>query len=209
MRSPVVELLAALHDALEPIAPGWYLFGAQAALLYGAARLTADVDITVDAGAHSAAELIAVLHNAGFTLRVADADQFVARTRVIPLVHAASGIPVDVVLAGAGLEERFLQRAQVREIEGVRVRVASAEDIVVMKVLAGRAKDLDDVRAILGAHPTDFDRDLVRNTLKELEQALGRSDLATVFERVGRRRGRATERWRPLRRAKRRGRDRR
>ena len=190
MLSPIVELLAALRDALEPITPRWYLFGAQAALLHGAARLTADVDVTVDAGTHAAAELIAALQHAGFTLRVADAEQFIARTRVIPLAHRASGIPVDVILAGTGLEELFLQRAQVREVEGVSVRVASAEDIVVMKVLAARAKDLDDVRAILSAHPTDLDLALIRNTLKELEQALDRSDLVTAFERARRQRRR-------------------
>lgn len=189
MPSPVVELLAALRDALEPITPRWYLFGAQAALLHGAARLTADVDVTVDAGARTA-ELIAALQHAGFTLRVADAETFIARTRVIPLEHAVSGIPVDVILAGTGLEDRFLQRAQVRDIEGVSVRVASAEDVVVMKVLAGRAKDLEDVRAILSAHPTDLDLALIRSTLQELEQALHRSDLVTAFERARKRRRR-------------------
>jgi hypothetical protein len=38
MPSRVVELLAALRAALEPITPRWHLFGAQAALLHGAAR---------------------------------------------------------------------------------------------------------------------------------------------------------------------------
>ena len=187
MPSPVVELLVALRDALEPIAPRWYLFGAQAALLYGAARLTADVDVTVDAGDRAPRELIAVLQRAGFTLRVADPELFIARTRVIPLVHGTSGIPVDVILAGAGLEQLFLQRAQVREIEGVSIRVASAEDVVVMKVLAGRSKDLDDVRAILNARGADLDLVLVRRTLRELEQALERSDLVSTFERTRRR----------------------
>lgn len=190
MPSPVGELLAVLRAALEPITPRWYLFGAQAALLHGAARLTADVDVTVDPGDHTAAALVAALQDAGFTSRVTDAVKFAVRTRVIPVVHVASGIPVDVILAGSGLEELFLQRAEVREIEGVEVRVASAEDVVVMKVLAGRAKDLDDVRAILSAHPTDLDFALIRRTLKELEQALGRSDLVTVLDRARRRRRR-------------------
>jgi hypothetical protein len=59
-----------------------------------------------------------------------------------------------------------------------------------MKVLAGRAKDLEDVRAILSAHPTDLDLALIRSTLQELEQALHRSDLVTAFERARKRRRR-------------------
>jgi hypothetical protein len=39
-------LLADLTAALDSARVPWFLFGAQAAILYGAARLTADVDVT-------------------------------------------------------------------------------------------------------------------------------------------------------------------
>jgi hypothetical protein len=54
-----------------------------------------------------------------------------------------SGMGVDLVLAGPGPEELFFERAEDRVIEGVRIRVASAEDVVTMKLLAGRPKDVD------------------------------------------------------------------
>jgi hypothetical protein len=47
MSSPVADLLRDLSRAFAEFGVPWYLFGAQAALLYGAARLTADVDVTV------------------------------------------------------------------------------------------------------------------------------------------------------------------
>jgi hypothetical protein len=47
MRSPVAELLADLAAGLERHGIAWYLFGARAAILYGVARLTADVDVTI------------------------------------------------------------------------------------------------------------------------------------------------------------------
>jgi hypothetical protein len=47
MSSPVAELLADLAAAFDQRRVDWYLFGAQAAILHGAARLTADVDVTV------------------------------------------------------------------------------------------------------------------------------------------------------------------
>ena len=40
---------------------------------------------------------------AGFALRLDDPD-FVRRTRVMPFVHVATAMPLDVVLAGSGLE---------------------------------------------------------------------------------------------------------
>ena len=48
--SPFVALLADFQRACTELELGWYLFGAQAALLYGSPRLTADADFTVQLG---------------------------------------------------------------------------------------------------------------------------------------------------------------
>ena len=50
---PLAELLTDLGRALARLGVRWYLFGAQAAILYGVARLTADVDVTVDLASRS------------------------------------------------------------------------------------------------------------------------------------------------------------
>lgn len=183
MRSPLAEALAALAGALRRLDARWYLFGAQAALLYGSARLTADLDVTVHFGTRETADLVRALEKAGFRLRVRDVDRFVATTRVLPMLHGRSGMPVDVVLAGPGLEQLFLKRRRRRMIDGVAVSVASAEDIVVMKVLAGRGKDEDDVAAILAARPK-LDLAQVRRTLEALERALDQTDLRPRFEQL-------------------------
>lgn len=182
MRSHVAELLADLASCLDRLGISWYLFGARAAILHGVARLTADVDVTVRLpDATSSQSLIAALEPHGFRARVSDPD-FVARTRVLPFVHLPTSLPLDIVLAGPGLEERFFARVVVRTIDGVRVPVASPEDIIVMKVLAGRAKDVDDVVAIAASHGDALDVSYVRQMLSDLEAALSQSDLAPVFE---------------------------
>jgi len=189
MPSPLGELLGALAHVFERLGLRWYLFGAQAAIVHGAARLTGDVDATVDLGGLTTAALVAALQETGFARRAADVDGFVERTRVVPLVHVGSAMPVDIVLAGPGLEELFLQRAREHIVEGVAIPVACAEDIVAMKILAGRPKDLDDVVAILaaryGAAGDDAIRiEVIRDTLRLLEQALAQSDLIPAFEQA-------------------------
>ena len=181
--SPVAELLADLRRALDALAVPWYLFGAQAAILHGAARLTADVDVTVDLGSRPTTALVSALTEAGFVLRDADAA-FVETTRVLPLVHTRTRMPTDVVLAGPGLEALFFARVEERSIGDVTVPVASAEDIVTMKVLAGRAKDLDDAVAVLRARGATLDLGRTRETLRLLEAALDRRDLVSELERV-------------------------
>ena len=183
MSSPVVDLLDALGNAFSRLGLRWYLFGAQAALLHGAARLTADVDVTVDAGDTSVDAVVAALAACGILPRVSDPVAFAERTRVIPMSDSRSGMAVDLVLAGPGPEELFFERAEDRVIEGVRIRVASAEDVVTMKLLAGRPKDVDDAVAILAAQEA-LDVGLVRETLRVLEQALARDDLLPELERA-------------------------
>jgi len=181
MPSADAEVYDALRRAFEGLSVRWYLFGAQAAIVHGAARFTEDVDVTVDLGSRSTRALVDALRIQDFQLRVTD-DSFVEQTRVLPLLHMPTSIPVDVVLAGPGIEDLFFEGATPTDIEGVLVPVARAEDLVVMKILAGRPKDLEDVAAILSARGNDFDQQRSRHLLELLEQALGQSDLLSQFD---------------------------
>jgi hypothetical protein len=177
----VPELLADLANALSGCYD-WFLFGAQAVQVWGIPRLSADVDVTVRLGSLTVQELVSTLQRAGFVLRVSDDDDFVARTRVLPFVHRPSRIPVDVVLAGPGPEDEFLARARPIEVAGVTVPVISPEDLIVTKILAGRPKDLEDVRGILRSRGSHLDLGRVREVLALLEEALGQSDLVPLLD---------------------------
>lgn len=184
--SPPPELhrvFAALARVLTANGVRWYLFGAQAVLVYGRPRLTADIDITLDLAPEAAAGLLTRLQAEGFDVRVKDVQGFLARTRVLPLVHASSGIPVDAVLAGAGIEREFLAAARTVEIGGLALPVIAPEDLVASKILAGRPKDLDDARSVLAQQGDSLDLDRIRRWLSLLEQALDRSDLLPELER--------------------------
>ena len=132
--SGLAETLKSLAASFGELEVRWYVFGAQAAILHGVARATADIDVTVNLAEQPTALLANSLRAHGFALRVSD-DAFVAQTRVLPVTHS-SGVPVDVVLAGPGLEELLFERLVHRLVGGVKVPVPSAEDIIVMKVLA-------------------------------------------------------------------------
>ena len=179
---PVADLLADLARGLGALGVRWFLFGAQAAILHGSARLSADVDVTLDLGTRSSRTLVDALTREGFELRVADAQGFVKATSVIPLLHVSSRMPLDVVLAGPGLEEQFFARATERRIGDAVVPVVSAEDLIAMKILAGRPRDMDDVASIVRVR-RDLDVEAIRQILRLLERALDRADLVPELER--------------------------
>jgi Nucleotidyl transferase of unknown function (DUF2204) len=180
-RSPVADLLARLSTAFERRGDRWFLFGAQAVAAYGVPRVTADVDVTVVLGDGQPRALALALGEAGMRLRVADVDGFAERTSVLPFIDDSSGLAVDVVLARSGLELECLERAVPIEMEGVTIPVITAEDLVILKVLAGRPKDREDVRALLRREARPFDFDRVERVLGLLEEALGQSDLLPAF----------------------------
>jgi len=98
------------------------------------------------------------------------------------VVHEPTQMPVDLVLAGPGIEEMFFERVAQVDIEGRRIPVACAEDIVTMKILSARPKDLEDATAIVMAQADHFEEQRVRHLLGLLEQALDQSDLLPAFE---------------------------
>ncbi|MCA9574114.1 MAG: DUF6036 family nucleotidyltransferase [Polyangiales bacterium] len=184
MSSDAERVLADLIGVLRPLGVRWYLFGAQAALLRGSRRLTADVDVTVFLGRTGQTQLLSALESGGFQLRVPDADDFAARTRVLPVTHRATHMPVDVVLGGPGIEEHFLSRVDVLLLGEVEVPTPCAEDLVVMKLLAGRGQDLEDAKALV---KTGADLGEIRSMIEAIAEGLGEDDVLASFDELRRR----------------------
>jgi hypothetical protein len=177
------ELLSDLSRVLERLGVPWYVFGAQAALIWGRPRMTADVDVTVRLDRENTPEaLVDALHAGGFRMRFGSGRDFVRQTRVLPLVHPATDLALDIVLAGPGLEDLFLSRAVNVAIGGAAVPVIGPEDLVATKILAGRSKDIEDIRGVLAERGDRLDLEMIRATLRSLEEALGQSDLLPVLE---------------------------
>jgi len=180
-RGAVNEVLRNFAAAMQEQRLRWYLFGAQAAIIWGSPRLSADVDVTADIEASALDDSIHTLDRHGFDLVASDPD-FMERTPVLPFLHRASRIPLDVVLAGPGLEDEFLQRAISTDVNGTLIPVISPEDLIVTKILAGRPKDIEDIRGVLHERRASLDLERIRAVLALLERALGQSDLSPVFE---------------------------
>ena len=180
MQPAAVDLLKALSVVLDRWGR-WYVFGAQAVVAYGVPRFSADVDVTVQLSPDEPERFVRDMEAGGFMLRVDD-PEFVQRTRVMPFVHVATGMPLDVVLAGSGLEDEFLNRATTTNIGGASVPLIDIADLIIAKILAGRPKDIDDARNLWRSRGAGVDRRRIRRLLRLLEEALGQNDLVPSFE---------------------------
>lgn len=177
-----LELLTSLSKVLARWGR-WYVFGAQAVIAYGVPRLSADVDVTLRLVPDEPEQFARDMEAGGFVLRIEDPD-FVRRTRVMPFVHLATAMPLDVVLAGSGLEDEFLDRAGTVDLGGTIVPLIDPEDLIIAKVLAGRPKDLEDAAGLWRLRGRGMDAGRIRRTLRVLEEALSQSDLLPAFESI-------------------------
>jgi hypothetical protein len=175
-----VELLGAAAPVLDRWGR-WYLFGAQAVIAYGVPRLSADVDVTLALTPDAPEQFAREMAQAGFAIRVDDPD-FVRRTRVMPFVHLATAMPLDVVLAGSGLEDAFLDRTARADIGGASIPLIDRADLIIAKILAGRPKDLEDAKALWRLYQSEIDAERIRTILGQLEAALAQSDLLPAFD---------------------------
>ncbi len=183
-RVAAAELLTAFAAVMRRRRIPWYVFGAQAVVSYGPPRMTGDVDITIKVDRAKIPALLRDLESVRFKVAVPGFEMHVLETRVLPLVHEPTGMPLDLVFAGPGIEDEFFARKRSVDVGGVRVPMIGVEDLIVTKILASRSKDLDDVRGILGERSATLDLVQIRNVLRMLERALDQSDLAPVFERL-------------------------
>jgi hypothetical protein len=179
-REPL-DAIAAFAELAEREHLRWYLFGAQAVAAYGVPRTTGDVDITLDLADRRLDTLQAPLRRAGFVPRFGD-EAFAAETQVYPVTHEPTGWSFDLVLAGPGLEQRFLDEVRWFPAGTYRIPVIAPEHLVTLKILAGRPKDLEDVRGMIRIARLDHDK--VERTLAELESMLDQSDLRPVYARL-------------------------
>jgi hypothetical protein len=138
--------LESLARILDGLGIEWMLFGALAANLYRAeTRLTGDTDVLVASAERDG--LDAALRSAGWEAFRATPDGSLLRVR-----HATFGI-ADLVFSGTDYERGAIGRSRREELApGLIIRVPTPEDVVVFKLIAGRAKDLADIESVLDAN---------------------------------------------------------
>lgn len=102
---------------------------------------------------------------------VEDVESFVQET-MVPPTSDEKGLRVDFLFSITPFERAAIERAREVKFDEVPVRFASLEDLIIHKMVAGRPRDIEDVRSILAKNP-DHDRLYIRNWLSAFDAATG------------------------------------
>ena len=176
------RLLNRIASELKRRSIPYMVIGGQAVLLYGEPRLTRDIDITLGLGVDGLDKLLDVVPAVPLKVLVENVREFVTRTMVLPALEERSGIRVDFIFSFSLYGRQAIERAVDVKMGRTIVKFGSVEDVVVHKIIAGRPRDLEDVRSILLKNP-EYDSGYIERWLKEFEDSLGQSFL-TVYRSV-------------------------
>ncbi len=170
----VLSATCDLSDFLRQSNFPYCLIGGIANLRWGEQRFTADADVSLFTGFGDETRFIDACA-ARFAPRTSDAAAFAMESRMLLLQHE-NGVAFDIALAALPFEERCIARASEFELLPERsVRTCSAEDLIIQKVFAGRAKDWMDVEGVLQRVRT-LDWSLIDHELPPLLEVRGTPD---------------------------------
>jgi hypothetical protein len=166
------RLLKKIALQLKGASIPYMVIGGQAVLVYGEPRLTRDIDITLGMGVDGLDRVKKIIKAIGLKSLVEKEKAFVERNMVLPTLDKKSGIRVDFIFSFSPYERQAIGRARDIKLGRSLVRFASLEDVVIHKMIAGRARDLDDVKSILLKNPK-YDLVYIKKWLKEFDKSLG------------------------------------
>jgi hypothetical protein len=125
----------------------YMVIGGLANIVWGEPRATLDIDVTVWV---PDAQLESFVDRVGQSYRVlVDAPlPFIRAARVLP-IETTTGVRIDLVLGLLPFEREAIDRARDLLVAGTQVRFCTPEDLVLMKIISDRDRDLADARALV------------------------------------------------------------
>lgn len=147
------RVFATLGPLLDRAGTPYALIGGHAVNVWLEPRFTADIDLTVSADFQGLSALRNVLESAGFE---AAATVGVKQSSGPDFVSWVSpgGMMLEVQLAKTDFQRSAIHRA---ETTPTGLRVATREDLIVLKLIANRAKDHGDLVGLCALPDLDWD----------------------------------------------------
>jgi hypothetical protein len=146
--------LARVAQLLRDAGLDYAIIGAHGVNAWLEPRFTADIDVTARLDSTSLQRLRMVFADAGLALTAEHGARLPSGPDFIRFSSADRTVLVEIQAAKTALQTSLLSRATTTA-EGIRV--ATPEDLVVLKLIAGRPKDRIDLLGLLALPNLDWD----------------------------------------------------
>lgn len=180
---PLLSPIAAVQTLIEQFDNKGIVIGGVAASILGKPRLTADADAMLLLSIEDVPQLVELAEQVGLTPRLPDVVEFARRSRVVLFEHKATSINVDISLGLLPFEVEAVERSQNHQIGTINVRLPTAEDLIILKAVAHRPKDLLDIAAVIASNPK-LDRQRIAFWVRQFAELLEMPELWEEIEEL-------------------------
>lgn len=149
----VEQALLDFIDVFDELKIPYAVMGGLAVRAYGVPRPTYDVDVSLTISEDGLPQLYDAVENAGYTVPEAYRSGWVDRIADMPLVkfriyRVDKSVDVDVFIVETNYQRLAMERRGRWELHGRSVWIISAEDLVLLKLVAGRPRDMGDIEDV-------------------------------------------------------------
>jgi hypothetical protein len=146
----LISTLDLLVAILERLKVKYVVMGGLAVRAYAIPRATEDIDFTLALSRERLSELYEALEEHGYAVPEPYRQGWVDQVNGLSLIKLKRyvqdrSIDVDLFLAESSYQEELLSRRQLADVERRQLWLASPEDLILLKLISGRPRDLIDV----------------------------------------------------------------
>lgn len=145
------KLVAYFHQQEIPYA----VMGGLAVRVHALPRPTNDIDFSVQLDRNRLPEVYRAAEQMGLTVPEVYKRGWIDEIAGLPIVKLryylrdGLGVDVDIFLAESDFQNSLISRRQPLDVDGLQCWVVSPEDLILLKLIANRPRDLIDVQDIL------------------------------------------------------------
>lgn len=160
-------ILRTLIESLPASAPPYCLIGALALSAWGQPRATKDIDLLILMNEENQGKLLNDLASHGFLKDEAWSEHNPMLRDTMVRLHSGD-VPIDLLAPRDAQEEEALTRRRMIDVEGLSLWTVGPEDLVLMKLKAGRPYDFGDVTTVIVRQGGALDQEYLFRWAKRL-----------------------------------------
>ena len=166
----IEEFIKKIAQCLDKDKIPYMIIGGQAVLLYGTPRLTRDIDITLGIDTDKFLLIERICRKLELKILPEDPEDFARETKVLPAEEPKLRIRVDFIFSFTEYEAQAIKKTKEVMMNDYPVKFASCEDVIIHKIIAARAVDVEDVMNILIKNKDRIDLEYIKKWLSEFNK---------------------------------------
>ena len=144
----------------------YILIGGIAASTIGEARVTVDVDVDIVIRKEDLPDFLNKAKKAGFNVPV---KKCIESAKQMGIFKISSGdYHIDFIIASTDLETQACARRKTIRLHGFKAFFPTPEDLILLKLIPGRAKDIADVEGLIARHGNKLDMEYLKSWATKL-----------------------------------------